>query len=47
MRGQSDIAYSDASDFRDYSAAASPLALRASFIKKTYAHVFGAILAFG
>jgi uncharacterized protein len=44
MRGQPDIAYND--DFRSqYAAASSPLALRAAFIQRTYAHVFAAILA--
>ena len=46
MRGNNAYALEDTYDGELQSAANSPAAARAAFIKRTYAHVFGAVLAF-
>ena len=46
MRGNNAYALEDTYDGEPLSAANSPAMARAAFIKRTYAHVFGAVLAF-
>ena len=46
MRGNNAYALEDTYDGEPMSAANSPAMARAAFIKRTYAHVFGAVLAF-